>query len=256
MTSERPRVVVTASMSVDGRLALARDRLLMDEESSRGWYEVQPASAERVADARADQLRELYGPQAILNGSGSFVTGDGYAFGESVGASKRLYADFLPPEVVARPGREQWFTAVDGRGRVRWTMTSQGAAELLVLVAETTPSGYLEFLRQKRIPYLVVGRERVDLGAALRRMRERLEVTCVLADGGGGLNGALLRAGLVDELQLLVFPAAIGGSGVPSLFDGPELAEGESPTRLRLLAAEVEAGGMLWLRYEVRREGG
>ena len=59
------------------------------------------------------------------------------------------------------------------------------------------------------------------------------------------------RAGLVDELQLLVAPALIGGRDTPSMFDGPELADGEPPTRLRLLTVHAEADGMLWLRYEV-----
>ncbi len=75
----------------------------------------------------------------------------------------------------------------------------------------------------------------------------------VVSTAGGGLNGALLRAGLVDEIQLIVLPAAIGGEGTPSLFDGPALADGESPTRLRLLSSHAETDGTLWLRYEVVR---
>lgn len=46
---------------------------------------------------------------------------------------------------------------------------------------------------------------------------------------------------------------AIGGLGTPTLFDGPELTRGQSPTPLRLLFAHVETDGMLWLRYEVVR---
>jgi riboflavin biosynthesis pyrimidine reductase len=84
-------------------------------------------------------------------------------------------------------------------------------------------------------------------------MRSRLGVTSVVSTGGGGLNGALLRAGLVDEIHLIVLPAAVGGGGTPGVFDGPALADGESPTRLRLLSSRTEAGGTLSLRYEVVR---
>jgi riboflavin biosynthesis pyrimidine reductase len=85
-------------------------------------------------------------------------------------------------------------------------------------------------------------------------MQVRLGVSCVLSTAGGGLNGALLREGLVDEIQLLVLPAVIGGLGTPTVFDGTVLGDHELPTRLRLLSAQTEPDGMLWLRYEVIRE--
>ena len=254
----RPRVVVAVSMSVDGRVTLRRDRLLMDEEASREWRSLRPPSAQAVENARSSQLDSLYRPRAVLEGSGTFVTD---AAGPLTGLSAELdepptalYTDCLPEEVVQRPGHDKWFTVIDSRGRVRWTMKSHGGSDLLVLVARATPVEYLAYLRQERIPYLVAGEERVDLARALRRMYDQLAVTCVVSEAGGGLNGALLRAGLVDEIQLLVLPAAIGGRGTPGLFDGPELGDGESPTRLRLLSTHAEADGLLWLRYEVLRE--
>jgi len=255
MSAERPRVVVSVTMSVDGRVTLGRDRLLLGGEAAEAWRSLWPPSAPAVEEARSARLTALYHPQAVLEGSGTFVaTGAGPLFpDEATGeANGEAVADFLPAEVVGRPGREQWFTVVDGRGRVRWTIKSQGDADLLVLVASSTPAAYLAYLRDERIPYLVAGGARVDLAAALGRMRERLGVTCVVSAAGGGLNGALLRAGLIDELQLIVLPAAVGGLGTPSLFDGPELGAGEAPARLRLLSTHAESDGTLWLRYEVR----
>jgi hypothetical protein len=196
----------------------------MDGATSRIWRSLRPPSAQAVEDARSSQLASLYQPQAVLEGSGTFVIDSAGPLTtlstELDGPPDVLYTDLLPEEVVERPGHEKWFTVVDGRGRVRWTMNRDGGFDLLVLVARATPVG----------------------------------VNCVVAAAGGGLNGALLRAGLVDEIQLLVLPAAIGGQGTPTLFDGPELADGESPTRLRLLSAHAESDGMLWLRYEVLRE--
>jgi riboflavin biosynthesis pyrimidine reductase len=123
-----------------------------------------------------------------------------------------------------------------------------------MLVAGATPPEYLAYLRRERIPYLVAGQERVDLAGALGRMRDRLGVTCVVSLAGGGLNGALLRAGLIDEIQLLVLPAAIGGRGTPALFDGPELGAGETPTRLRLISCQAQSDGLVSLHYEVLHE--
>ncbi|WP_129668046.1 RibD family protein [Phytoactinopolyspora endophytica] len=257
-TIDRPRVVVSVDASVDGRVTLRRDRLLMDEDASLEWGSLHPPSAQVLGDMRSSQIANLYRPQAVLEGSGSLVTESaGPLTGLSAefhGPADVLYTDFLPPEVVEGPDHEKWFTVVDSRGRVRWHTKNGGGFDVLALVARTTPVEYLAYLRQERICYLVVGEERVDLTTALRRMHDQLGVTCVVSTAGGGLNGALLRAGLVDEIHLLVFPAAIGGRDTPTLFDGPELADGESPTRLRLLFAHAETDGMLWLRYEVIHE--
>ena len=68
----------------------------------------------------------------------------------------------------------------------------------------------------------------------------------------GARGGALLRAGLVDEIDLEVLPAAIGGRGTPSLFDAPPLGPGDWPVRLELTSVEQPGGGRLRLRYAVR----
>ena len=50
-----------------------------------------------------------------------------------------------------------------------------------------------------------------------------LGAVAVIADGGGGINGALLRAGLVDEAHEITFPALVGGLTTPSFVDGTPL---------------------------------
>lgn len=253
---DRPRVVVSVCTSVDGRVTLRRDRLLLHEDAARAWRSLEPPGMRTAEAARDAQLEHLYGPQAVLEGSGSLVpeaAGPLTGLPEPDGDVDALYTDHLPDDVVQRPGREKWFTVVDGRGRIRWTSKREDGMDLLVLVSHATPAAYLGYLQAERICYLVAGRERVDLAAALARMRGRLRVTCIVSTAGGGLNGALLRADLVDELHLLVLPAAIGGRDTPALFDGPPLTDDQLPTRLHLLSSHAAADGLLWLRYEVAR---
>jgi 2,5-diamino-6-(ribosylamino)-4(3H)-pyrimidinone 5'-phosphate reductase len=244
---DRPRLVVSAQMSVDGRITLRRDHLLM--VSPQDWESLRPPSAEAVEQARSAQLTALYRPTALLEGSGSLVASSA---GPLTGLPPpsvpldELYDDFVIPA-------DKWFTVVDGRGRVRWTMTDNDGYHLLVLVSRATPPAYLSYLRDENISYLVAGAGPVDLGAALERMRSRLGVTCVVSTAGGEVNGALLRAGLIDEVQVVVYPALVGGRDTPSLTDGAPLGAGELPASLRLLAAHTETDGTLWLRYEVRR---
>ena len=76
-----------------------------------------------------------------------------------------------------------------------------------------------------------------------------------MLEGGGGINGAMLRDGLVDEVSVLVAPVADGSLGTPSLFDVPAGPSGEHagyrPRRLVLDSFERRAGDVLWLRYRV-----
>ncbi|MBN1886782.1 MAG: dihydrofolate reductase family protein [Thermoflexales bacterium] len=260
----RPQVVIFSTASVDGRLTLASNVMLLYGDER--WPSTSGSSM------AYNWLQHTHKPQATLEGSGSFVPEN--ATPEPLppvdSNPQVLYQDFLPAAVVQRPGHRGWFTVVDGRGRVRWVYKEHPSEEwagwhLLVLVGHHTPPEYLAYLRRENIPYLVAGeqvageqvavKQRVDLGAALEKLKSSLGVTCVLSTAGGRLNGALLRAGLVDEVNIEFFPAIIGGLETPSLFDAPALQPEEWPTQLRLLSAHCHTEGQVWLRYQVISEG-
>jgi riboflavin biosynthesis pyrimidine reductase len=248
--TDRARVVVAVTASVDGRVTLGRDRLLLSEEAGSIWRSSWPAGADTAAAARTALLEELYAPTAILEGSGTFVTRDAGPLDLPSADADGLFEDYLP---AVPQNHRKWFTVVDSRGRVLWTEKGGDGTDLLLLVARATPASYLSYLRRETIPYLIAGEDQVDLPLALQRMRDVLGVTCVISEAGGGLNGALLRADLIDELHLILLPTAIGGATVPTLFDGPELLPGALPTALNLLATNTTPDGVVSLRYEIRR---
>lgn len=246
--SLRPWVVLTSTVSVDGRVTPTRSERLLDPVVGARWRAAWPADVEDLIDQRARWIEERYSPSVVLEGSGTIVPSEF----DSPWANSRedgtgLYADHLPRRT---PG---WFVVVDGRGRVGWEFTGDETTALLVLVCRATPAGYLKQLRALDVGYLVVGDERVDLGQAMTRIRSTLKATAVIADGGGGLNGALLRAGLIDEVHLITFPALVGGMGTPSFLDGPPLPPGGAPVPLRPLSLVQGAMGSVLARYAVQR---
>lgn len=89
---------------------------------------------------------------------------------------------------------------------------------------------------------LVCGDERVDVDAMLDALA-RLGLRQVLSEGGPGLFGALLEAGLVDELCLSLSPMLVGG-------DAGRIVRGarEAARRMRLVHA-MPAGDLVLLRY-------
>ena len=64
----------------------------------------------------------------------------------------------------------------------------------------------------------------VDWPSALQWLCERWKVKKLLCEGGGEVNAALFRAGLVKDVYLTIAPVLFGGRGAPTLADG----EGES----------------------------
>ncbi|MEW5829335.1 MAG: dihydrofolate reductase family protein [Chloroflexota bacterium] len=252
----RPKLLLYGVASVDGRLTLAPDVLLLFGDER--W------SALAKPSGIYEQLLADYKPQAWIEGSNSFVAADHIPDPlPPVDANPaEIYRDFLPPDVVERSAQKGWFTVVDSRGRVRWYYTGEpgkeapgsGGEHLLVFVTRRTPVEYLAYLRRENAPYFVAGDERVDLSLALEKLATKLGVERVISTSPGILGGALLRAGLVDEFHLEIFPAVIGGTRTPNLFAAPDLGPGEWPARLKLLSAQVRDGGHVWLRYEIVRE--
>jgi diaminohydroxyphosphoribosylaminopyrimidine deaminase/5-amino-6-(5-phosphoribosylamino)uracil reductase len=96
----------------------------------------------------------------------------------------------------------------------------------------------------------------LDLRRALQRLA-REGLTEILVEGGGKLAGALLLAGLVDEVHWFMAPRLLGGDawpalgalGLPALARAPELTE----TRVRRVGRDIQLVGRLGSGRRTRR---
>lgn len=188
--TRRPWVVLKAAVTLDGRLAArGGDARWVSGEASR---------------ALAHELRDLC--DAILVGAETVRRDD-------PALTTRLEG--------GRAGRDPKRVILDGRLGV-----PEGARALPGAIVATTgeaPEARAERLRARgaevvRLP----GRDgRVDLGALLDELGRR-ELLTLLVEGGGRVHGALLAAGLADQVVLFVAPKLIGAGGVPLLdVEGP-----------------------------------
>jgi 2,5-diamino-6-(ribosylamino)-4(3H)-pyrimidinone 5'-phosphate reductase len=160
----------------------------------------------------------------------------------------REHRNTAPREDFVAPGAHDSFAfAVDPRGRLAWESNDIDGDHVVAVLSERVSDEYLGFLRERGVSYLLAGTRDVDLGLALQKIGGRFGVRTLMLEGGGRINGAFLRAGLIDEVSVLIAPVADGRVGMATLFD----VESDATHRLVLDAVERRDDDVLWLRYRV-----
>ena len=202
----RPYVRVKIATSLDGRSALA--------DGASRWITGEPA--------RADVQRLRARSSAVLTGAGT-VRADNPRL--TVRDPALSPTGRQPLRVILGGGRgvpasAHVFEAADGAlvytpdSRVAWARAVAARGVKVESVAEAE-SG------------------RVQLGAVLASLARR-EVNELLVEAGATLSGALLGAGLVDELVLYQAPTLLGAMARP-LSEWPQLTAMEQRPQLRLV---------------------
>ncbi len=185
-------------------------------------------------------------PEAVLVGSTTAKTGIEIFMDITLPEAE---ADRYRPEVRA-DDRRPICVIVDSRGVLKGLLhfyrNMEHTKDVVVLVSETTPEEYLDYLREREYPFIRCGGNRVDLRGALRELGERFRVSRVVSDSGPELNNVIIREGLAGTISLIVHPV-IAGEVEKKLFDSGGRAA------LELRKAVPMAQGTVHLVYAVKR---
>lgn len=155
-------------------------------------------------------------------------------------------------------GRIAWHKAMDGvgfdiitdtRGTLCYDENMNGDKNMLILMSEQATEDYLDYLKSQGISYLVVGKDSIDLQAAMELLAEHFGVKRLAVCGGGNINGSFLREGLLDEISMLIAPGIDGRKGMTASFDGATMDA--EPSRLVLQSVE-RMGDTVWMRYTIK----
>jgi 2,5-diamino-6-(ribosylamino)-4(3H)-pyrimidinone 5'-phosphate reductase len=228
-SSHRPRVVCHMMTSLDGRI-VPKDWPVSPE--GRRQYELVHASYEAdgwiCGRVTMEPFAKRMRPEADVAR-------------EYTGSARR-------DDFIAAGTHESFAFAIDPSGRLAWESNDIEGDHVVAILSCRVSDEYLGFLRERGVSYLLAGSRDVDLAAALEKIGARFGVRTLMLEGGGRINGGMLRAGLIDEVSVLVAPVVDGRMGTPALFD----MDGDSaPHRLALDQVERRADDVLWLRYRV-----
>lgn len=105
---------------------------------------------------------------------------------------------------------------------------------IIILTTERATTSSRRRLKELADEVKICGRRDIDFRVALRWLRAEWGVARLLCEGGGELNDALFRAGLVDELHLTVCSKIFGGRQAPTIVDGTGFPDLAASARLRL----------------------
>lgn len=152
---------------------------------------------------------------------------------------------------ISQAKAKRFAVVMDTSAKLEFRSGEIDGEHVISLVSPKAPAARLATLRREGSSYLICKQGRAGLRSALCRLRARFGIKKLLLEGGGRINGSMLEAGLIDELSLLIAPSTDGRPGLPTLFDaGPSIA---AVRGLKLLSNKTLPGGVVWLRYAVKK---
>lgn len=219
--------------SVDGRLLPGRWTAPFDGTPAPALFRIYAdLSRELATDAwmfGKSTTAEAFPQRYIPDGSRHAHTGDFYA------APRRS---------------ERLFITIDPDADILYDSGTFRGDDMLVILGPGATTGYLDRLRELGISY-VVASDPTALRDVMETVYDRFGVRVVSLQGGGVIDGAMLGAGLLDELSLVVYPGIDGLTTAPSIFEylGASDERPAAGQSLELLAVRQCDYGVIWLRY-------
>jgi len=225
----KPYVICHMSASIDGRI------------KTRDW------DLSAAGRAEYERTAATYHAHAWMCGR---ITMEGYARGERP-APMPATEGIPKTDFVASPPSVSYAIAVDPNGKLQWQTNAIDGDHIIAVLTERVSNDYLAFLRDKNISCIFGGATELDLSVVLEKLATQFSITMLLLEGGGKINGAMLAAGPINEISLLLASIADGSMETPTLFDVEQAIPQKRAAKLRLLAVEQRADDILWVRYKV-----
>jgi 2,5-diamino-6-(ribosylamino)-4(3H)-pyrimidinone 5'-phosphate reductase len=107
---------------------------------------------------------------------------------------------------------------------------------ILILTTKRIPRRKQKDLSKVADEVKVCGAKEIDWPAALQWLHDKWDVKRLLCEGGGELNDALFRAGVVDELHMTICPLIFGGRTAPTLADGQGIKHLADACQLKMVS--------------------
>lgn len=222
---KKPYIICHMMTSIDGRIDCAMTSKLRGVDNYYGT--LSEINVPTTVSGRVTAELEMAEP-------GTFVPKNGEIYAKE-GFSKK--AEAAGYEVV-----------VDTKGKLLWPDASGMDKPYLIVTSENVTKEYLEYLDSQNISWIACGKERIDLARASEILATEFGVERMGIVGGPLINTGFLKAGLLDEISLLIGPGIDGRGGMPPVFDGLDMDY--DVTQLKLIDVKKFDSDAIWIRYK------
>jgi len=237
----KPYVIIHTHTSIDGNLDIMD--LHEFEEASRQYQELS-------LDPEKQQL-EI---QGYLNGKTS--TEDHVTFYKKTELDENA-ASVPEGDYVADPDAPMYYLAMDTRGELAFEENTMGCggvpSHIVVVLTERVSNAYKDFLRKKKVSYIIAGKEQIDYEVMLDKFHNIFQIKRLMVGGGGTINWSMVQNGLVDEVSVILAPIANGDPDGQRFFVAKEPYSSIKETAFQLESVEVLEHGTLWIRYSIKK---
>lgn len=194
-------------------------------------------------DEYYDALKQLDCPSTLM---GSVTMQMHYALPDSFVAKDKT--PMMGEQYHVAIAAKGYLVAIDTMGKLRWPQNQFDDMPLLVITSEDCPKEYHDTLTEQQISWIATGKTEIDLPRAMEILFKVFNVERLSVTGGGNINGAFLKAGLLDEVSMMWCAGIDGRNGMASVFDG--LESDFPPIKLKLMNVE-RLGETIWAKYKV-----
>ena len=201
MEKSRPYVILSAAITLDGKIAKGRTKIKLSSKNDK---------------IRVHKLRAKV---------------DGILIGKNT-----LDTDNPMLNVRYVTGKNPVRILLDSRGTIKSSSKIiQSCSKISTIIATTQLISKKNLSRLEKFPLEVIkcGKSSVDVVKLLKILQKK-DIKKILLEGGGTLNWSFLKRGLVDELIITITPYILGGSDSVTLVEGSGFKNLFSMNKLKL----------------------
>lgn len=236
---ERPRIIIHILSALDGKIT--------------GPFMERPSA--RAAGGQYGRIRLEYNGDAWLYGT---VTTKEFT-GCRPPILDEAEDNAFEKDFVAKRDAEIYYVSVDPLGEIGWESgefkrAGNPDAHVIEILTEKTPAAYRAYLQKRGVSYITAGAERLGCQTACEKLYRLFAVKTMLICGGGAVNWTFLQEGVVDEISLLLAPAADGSPDSPAVFQQSPLLKESRPIEFHLKDMRRLQKDAVHLIYTVERQ--
>ena len=236
----KPYVIIHTHTSIDGNLDIMDLREF--EEASRQYQELS-----------LDPEKQKLEIQGYL--VGKTTTEDGITHYKKPKLDENA-APVPEGDYVADPDAPMYYLSIDPRGELAFVENTYGyggvPSHIVEVLTEQASNAYKDFLRKKKISYIIAGKDQVDYKVMLDKFYNLFHIKRMMVGGGGTINWSFVQNGLVDEVSVILAPIANGDPDGHRFFVAKEPYSSIKETAFQLESVEELEHGTLWIRYSVK----